>query len=95
MYCPNIIDSVRKEGSNCDTCQRTKRSNKKYGKLKTKLSEEITWKKIFVDIIGTYIIRRKGKKEDLHLKAVTIIDPVIGRFEIAQYNDKNRYLSQS
>ena len=33
LYWPVIIEYVRKEGSNCDTCQRTKLSNKKYGKI--------------------------------------------------------------
>ena len=62
LYWPNIRNSVQTEVSNCDTFQRTKRSHNKYGKLPTKLDEEIPWNKIYVDIIGTYIIRRKGKK---------------------------------
>ena len=41
-----------------------------------------------MDLIVTYIIRCKGKKENLHLKAVTIIDPVTGWFEIVGYDDK-------
>ena len=40
------------------------------------------------DLIGPYIIRYKGKKENLHLKAVTVIDPVTGWFEVVKYNDK-------
>ena len=38
---PNIRDSVQKEVDNCDTCQSTKQSNKKYDKLSYKLAEEI------------------------------------------------------
>ena len=38
LYWPNIIDAIRKEVYNCDTCQRTKLSNKKYGKLPDKLA---------------------------------------------------------
>ena len=34
------------------------------------------------------VIWRNGRKEDLHLKSVTTIDPVTGWFEIAQYHDK-------
>ena len=41
-----------------------------------------------MDLIGTYAIRRKVKKENLHIKTVTMIDPVTGWFEIAQYDDK-------
>ena len=61
---------------------------KKYGKLPAKLAEEITWNKLCLDIIGTYLIRIIGKKENSHLKSVTAIDPVTGWFEIAQYKDK-------
>ena len=39
LYWSDIIDAVRKEVTYCDTCQRTKKSNKKYGKLPAKLSE--------------------------------------------------------
>ena len=48
----------------------------KYGKLPEKLAEEIPQNKIFVYIIGTHVIGRKGHKEKLHLKDVTMIDPV-------------------
>ena len=74
--------------SNCDTCQCTKLPNYKYGKLPAKLGEETPWNKICVDIIVPYFIRRKGKKENLHLKYVTIIDLVTGWFEMAQYEIK-------
>ena len=37
--------------TNCDTCQRIKPSNKKYGKLQAKLAEEKSWNKTFVDLI--------------------------------------------
>ena len=39
LYWPDKIDDVWKEVNNCDTCQRTKRSNKKYDKLPAKLTE--------------------------------------------------------
>ena len=39
FYWPDIRDDVRKEVTNFDTCQRTKQSNKKYGKLPAKLDE--------------------------------------------------------
>ena len=78
MYWPYIKDAVQKEVSNCDTFQRTEISNKKCGKLPAMLAEEILQNKICVDIIGTYVIQQKGKKENLHLKSVTTIDPVTG-----------------
>ena len=46
------------------------------------------WNKICIDIIATNVIRRNYKKENLHIKAVTIIDPVTGWFEVVQYDDK-------
>ena len=39
LYWPDIIDYVWKEISKSDTCQCTKRSNKKYGELPAKLAE--------------------------------------------------------
>ena len=88
FYWTNIINTFQREVSNCDTCQRTKRSNKKYSKLPAKLAEEIPWNKIFVDLIGPYTIKINGKKKNLHPKSITMIDPVTGWFEIAQYDDK-------
>ena len=41
-----------------------------------------------MDLIGNYVIRRKGNRENSHLKAVTMIDPVTRWFEISQYNNK-------
>ena len=62
LYWPDIRYAVRKEVTNCDTWQRTKRSNKKYGKLPGKLAEEIPWNTLCVDIIGPYFIIRQVKK---------------------------------
>ena len=76
------------EVSNCDTCQHTKKSNEKYGKLPDKVAEEIPRNKICGDLIGTYVIWYKGRKEYLHLKDVTIINPITVWFEVVQYDDK-------
>ena len=62
LYWLDIRNAARKEGSNCDNFRLTKTPNKKYGKLPAKLSEEIPWNKLCVDLIGPYVIRRKGKK---------------------------------
>ena len=59
---------------------------RKYRKLLVKLAEEIPWNIICVDL-GPYVIRRKGKKENLYQNAVTI-DPEKGRSEVVQYDDK-------
>ena len=39
LYWPGIRDSIQKELNNCDTCQCKKLSDKKYGKLPSKLAE--------------------------------------------------------
>ena len=44
--------------------------------------------KICVDILGPHIMRGKLQKETLDIKAITMIDPVTGWFEITQYNNK-------
>ena len=52
LYWPRIIHVVRKEVTNCDTCQFTKRSSLKYGKLPAKEYEEIPWNKLCEYLIG-------------------------------------------
>ena len=88
LYWPDIRDSVQTEVTNYDTFQRKKLPNEKQCKLPAKLAKEIPQNKFCVDIIGPYVIQRNNNKEKLHLQAVTIIDPVTGWFEIAQYEYK-------
>ncbi len=71
----------------CDTCQKNKRRNRKFGLLPEKVAEAQPWDKMCCDLIGPYTIRRKGQK-DLICRCVTIIDPATGWFEIHQYDDK-------
>ena len=88
MYWTGIRNTVRKEVNNFDTCQCTKQLNIKYGNLTAKEAEEKTWNKLFVHIIGPYIIIIQGKKENLHLKDITTIYPVTVWFKITQCGDK-------
>ena len=85
LYWSDIRNNVRKEVTECDVCQRIKWSTKTYSQLPAKLTEEITWDKLCVDIIGTNNTRRKGVKP-LILKAITMIDPITGCFGIKQCN---------
>ena len=78
IYWIGIRDSVRKEVTNCDTCQHTKPSNIYNGKLLVKEPEKIPWNKIFVDLIRSHLIQRNKQKEYINIKAVTMIDPVTG-----------------
>ena len=59
-FCPE-------KSKNCDTCQHTKWSIIKCGKLRANEAEEITLNKLCVDIMGTYDIQRKGKKVNLNI----------------------------
>ena len=87
LYWPVIREAVQKEVTNCDVCQNTEQSTTKYGKLPAKLAEETLWNKLCVDLICPYKIRIK-RKEPIILKSVTMIDPVIGWFELTQYSNK-------
>ena len=70
------------------TCAKVKNiQQQKNGKFPAKLAEEIPWNKLCVDLIGPYKIRIKGR-DNIILKAVTMIDPVTGWFERTQYIDK-------
>ena len=88
FFWTRIIKSVHKEVNYCDTYQHTKRSNEKHGRLPDKEAEWIPRKKLYVDIIGLYIIWRKLQNENLILKDFTTIHPVTGWFKIMQYDNK-------
>ena len=51
------------------------------------IAEDTPQNKLCVDLIGPYHILVK-RKNNLILKAVTLIDPVTGWFEITQYSNK-------
>ena len=57
--------------------------------MKVKLSEEMPCNKHFVYLIVPYIIRRKVDNKYLIIKALMVINPVMGWFEITQYYDKH------
>ena len=80
-----LRNTVQEVCKNCPTCQRTKRSNKKYGILPVKEAEANPWEKLCVDMIGPYTIKQgKGKKANvITIHCVTMIDPATGWFEMA------------
>ena len=95
---------VREHVKCCDTCQRCKRMSqkRKCRHLPAKTAEVTPWETLCADLIGPHVIKRPpmceiqpGKKhpkkiecEPLILKAVTMIDPATGWFEIAKHDDK-------
>ena len=60
----------------------------KCGHLHAKETEAIPWYILLIDLMGPYKIIRESHDHPIILKAITIIDPSTGWFEIVQYNDK-------
>jgi hypothetical protein len=87
FWWPNLRDTVHELCSKCDTCQRTKRTSKKYGHLPAKEAEADPWEVLCVDLIGPYTIKRRGKR-NLTLWCVTMIDPATGWFEMKEIPNK-------
>ena len=87
LWWPKMRDHITSVVATCSSCQLNKKRNKKFGHLPEKVAEAQPWDKLCVDLIGPYKIRRKGQP-DLICRAVTMIDPATGWFEICQYDDK-------
>jgi hypothetical protein len=62
-----LREIVHKICSTCPTCQITKKSSIKYGKLPEKEAEAIPWDKLCVDLLGPYTIKNKNNNETLTL----------------------------
>ena len=84
----NLSDMVATTCQKCPTCQKTKRSHKKYGHLPEKIAEADPWDKLCVDLIGPYTIKRQGEIP-LTLWCVTMIDPATGWFEMRELKTKD------
>ena len=89
LYWPNIRAQVQQHVKSCVICQKAKGKKLKYGHVPEKDATQETqpWQKLCVDTIGPYQIRRRGKKP-LVFKAVTMIDPATGWFEMKQLKTK-------
>jgi hypothetical protein len=83
----NLRNDVHNICSKCDTCQRAKRTTKKYGHLPAKEAEADPWEVLCVDLVGPYTIKRRGKK-NLILWCLTMIDPATGWFEMREIPNK-------
>ena len=81
FWWPGLRNSVHSLCSKCPTCQKNKKSTKKYGHLPEKEAEAEPWDKLCVDLIGPYTIKR-NQQPPLKLWCVTMIDPATGWFEI-------------
>ena len=82
----NTVQEVCKQ---CPTCQRTKKTSKKYGLLPVKQAEANPWEKLCVDMIGPYHIKNKQTGKEIVLHCVTMIDPATGWFELVPPESKD------
>ena len=81
---PKMRNNIRDFVKSCRRCQLCKAPSKKYGHLPAKKAEPpIPWNRVNVDAIGPYTVRLKGTKRTVELRAITMIDPATGWFEIA------------
>ena len=76
---------VRHYVKHCHECQLSKKGRKHYGHLPPKTAETIPWARVNVDLIGEYTIKTPTKEHKL--RAMTMIDPATGWFEIAAVKD--------
>ena len=76
----------------CHECQISKKNRKKYGKLPAKTAEQIPWQRVNVDLVVPYTITTPKKKHEL--RAMTMIDPVTGWFEIAPITNPDSNTTQ-
>ena len=72
----------------CETCQKYKRTHKRYSKLPEKEAEGNPWEKLCMDLIGPYKIAQSHKQEQEVPRCVTMIDPATGWFEMQRMNNK-------
>ena len=90
-YFPTLVlamynRSWLKGNKNCDNSQCTK-SSIKYVKFMSTFADEVPYNNLCVNLAGPYkILRRVGPP--LILKAINMLDPVMGWFKIMQYDDK-------
>jgi len=83
LYWPNIRKLVQEQVRSCVKCQLAKRTRLKYGHLPLKNvdTEVQPWRRLCVDCIGPYKIKRHNKPS-LEFQAVTMIDPATSWFEM-------------
>jgi Integrase zinc binding domain len=80
MVWPKMQPSIEKYVNECSTCQRFKRSTKKYGKLPTKIPVALTWLEVHVDHIVPY--SQSDHPNATKYFALSIIDPATSWVEL-------------
>jgi len=78
---PNLRQDVERYVRTCRLCQVYKGNRKKYGHLPVKNAEmPVPWNRVNVDMIGPLSVKTPTKT--LQLRALTMIDPATGWFEV-------------
>jgi transposase InsO family protein len=72
--------SIEKYVNECGTCQRVRRSTKKYGKLPTKIPVAVPWLEVHVDHIDPY--SQSDHPNAIKYFALSIIDPATSWVEL-------------
>ena len=81
IYWPKMSDTINQHVKTCRVCQKTKGPRKLHGKLPPKQIQPVTpWNRVDVDLIGPLTVKTKNSTRQL--RALTMIDPATGWFEI-------------
>ena len=86
----HTIEGFYMEVKSFHSCQCNKITIKN-GKFISKLSDEIPWNKLCVDLLIPYKVLNKIQPAVI-IKAITIINIIIGCFEIIYYINKNLWI---
>jgi putative transposase len=86
MMWKNMRRDIESYVRTCPQCQKYKKVRPKYGKLPEKQAEDaIPWKRVDLDMIGPYDV--KAANGNFTLRALTMIDPATGWFEVKDVPD--------
>jgi hypothetical protein len=81
MTWPNMRKDILSHVRTCPQCQKYKKVLPKYAKLPEKQAEDAKpWKHVDIDMIGPYEV--KAANGNFTLRALTIVDPATGWFEV-------------
>ena len=84
---PGLTPQIENYCKTCHECQVFKKQRKKYGHLPPKQAEIQPWTVVCVDLIGPYKVRTPTEVHEL--RAMTMLDPATGWFEIAPITNPN------